>query len=174
MESISNAGYEERRFTVNLSGITAEYSNFSYPTTMSKLLTVTYYDKYPTLPAGVTMPSAVMVPDQTILPDTEGIIRNTKSLPVASFVKNIEDDNWTKNFTWYDKKGRVIGTHSVNHLGGYTKTESELDFAGVAKQVKTYHKRLNTDTEKVITENFTYDSQNRLLVHKHQVDNNPE
>lgn len=174
VESISNAGYEERRFTVNLSGITAEYSNFSYPTTMSKLLTVTYYDKYPTLPAGVTIPATVMVPDQTVLPDTEGIARSTKSLSVASFVKNIEDDNWTKNFTWYDKKGRVIGTHSVNHLGGYTKMESELDFAGVAKQVKTYHKRLNTDTEKVITENFTYDSQNRLLVHKHQVNNNPE
>ncbi|KFF73125.1 sugar-binding protein, partial [Chryseobacterium sp. P1-3] len=79
-----------------------------------------------------------------------------------------------KNYTYYDTKGRVIGTHSINHLGGYTKTESKLDFAGVAQQVVTRHKRLDTDTERIITENFEYDSQNRLLVHRHQVDNNPE
>ncbi|WP_131724450.1 RHS repeat domain-containing protein, partial [Chryseobacterium indologenes] len=35
-------------------------------------------------------------------------------------------------------------------------------------------KRLSTDTERVITETFTYDHQNRLLVHKHQVDSGPE
>ncbi|WP_160140245.1 hypothetical protein [Chryseobacterium sp. c4a] len=79
----------------------------------------------------------------------------------------------TKNYTYYDTKGRAIGTHSINHLGGYTKTESKLDFAGVAQQVITRHKRLDTDTERVITENFEYDHQNRLLVHKHQVDSNP-
>ncbi|KFF23444.1 RHS repeat domain-containing protein [Chryseobacterium vrystaatense] len=33
---------------------------------------------------------------------------------------------------------------------------------------------MKTDTERVITENFIYDHQNRLLVHKHQVDSNPE
>ncbi|SDJ00286.1 RHS repeat domain-containing protein, partial [Chryseobacterium jejuense] len=88
-------------------------------------------------------------------------------------VKNIEDDNWTKNYSYYDTKGRVIGTHSINHLGGYTKTESKLDFAGVPQIVITRHKRLETDTERVITENFEYDHQNRLLVHKHQIDNNP-
>ncbi|VXB14342.1 RHS repeat domain-containing protein [Chryseobacterium sp. 8AT] len=58
-------------------------------------------------------------------------------------------------------------------MGGYTKTESELDFSGTPKQIKTYHKRLSSDTEKVITENFTYDHQNRLLTHTHQVDSNP-
>jgi hypothetical protein len=41
------------------------------------------------------------------------------------------------------------------------------------KKTLTKHKRLASDTERVITENFEYDSQNRLLVHKHQVDNNP-
>jgi RHS repeat-associated protein len=98
---------------------------------------------------------------------------NTKSLPLASYVKNIEDDNWTKSYTWYDQKGRAIGSHSINHLGGYTKTESELDFSGTPKMAITRHKRLDSDTERVITENFTYDHQNRLLTHTHQVDNNP-
>ncbi|SIT05908.1 RHS repeat-associated core domain-containing protein, partial [Chryseobacterium ureilyticum] len=65
-------------------------------------------------------------------------------------------------------------THSINHLGGYTRTESKLDFAAVPQIVVTKHKRLTTDTEKVITETFTYDHQNRLLVHKHKIDSNPE
>jgi hypothetical protein len=107
----------------------------------------------------------------TATPTSDG--RSTKGLPVMSFVKNIEDDNWTKNYTYYDQKARVIGTHSINHLGGYTRTESKLDFAGLPLQTLTRHKRLTSDTERVITENFEYDSQNRLLVHKHQVDNNP-
>ncbi|MFP3577792.1 hypothetical protein, partial [Brevibacillus sp. SIMBA_040] len=45
---------------------------------------------------------------------------------------------------------------------------------GIIKQSKTYHKRLNTDTEKIIIQTFTYDNQNRLLVQKHKVDNNTE
>ncbi|WP_263602427.1 hypothetical protein [Chryseobacterium sp. PET-29] len=51
--------------------------------------------------------------------------------------------------------------------------EFKLDFAGGVQQSITRHKRLDTDTDKVITENFTYDSQNRLLTHTHQVDSNP-
>ncbi|WP_080776607.1 RHS repeat-associated core domain-containing protein [Chryseobacterium phocaeense] len=94
----------------------------------------------------------------------------------ASYVKNTEasDYGWTRNYTWYDIKGRVVGTHSVNHLGGYTKRESKLDFSGTPQTVVTKHKRLDTDTERVITETFTYDHQNRPLVHKHKVDSNPE
>ncbi|SMO58289.1 RHS repeat-associated core domain-containing protein, partial [Chryseobacterium rhizoplanae] len=37
----------------------------------------------------------------------------------------------------------------------------------------TYHKRLGSDPEKLIVEKFTYDSQNRLLTHTHQVGSNP-
>jgi RHS repeat-associated protein len=89
-----------------------------------------------------------------------------------SLVKNIEDDNWTKNYTYYDKKGRAIGNYSINHLGGRTKVDSKLDFVGVVQQTVTTHKRLDTDTDRVITENFAYDNQNRLLTHTHRVDNN--
>ena len=174
VENASAAVYEQRRFTVELSGLTAEYSNFVYPTSMSKLLTVTYYDKYPTLPAEVTIPANVITSDQTVLPDTDGAVRSTKGLPVASFVKNIEDDNWTKTFSWYDKKGRVVGTHSVNHLGGYTKTESLLNFSGLAERTNTYHLRKQGEVGVFVTEGFVYDNQNRLLQHYHKVDDKPE
>lgn len=135
------------------------------------LLSVNYYDSYPQYSFN---PSVLSVLGEPVLTETltaDG--RSTKGFPVMSFVKNIEDDNWTKNYTYYDTKGRVIGKHSINHLGGYTRTESKLDFAGLPKQTITRHKRLETDTERIITENFEYDNQNRLVVHKHQVDSNP-
>ncbi|UHO39755.1 RHS repeat-associated core domain-containing protein [Chryseobacterium capnotolerans] len=157
----------------NNSGIDVFYTNNSaYPTANFKVLSVNYYDTYPA--GSPAVPSQII--NQKVLnqPGQGSSLRTTQSLPVASFVKNIEDDNWTKSYTWYDTNGRLIGSQSINHLGGYTRTETELDFAGTAKQTKVYHKRLTTDTEKVITQTFTYDNQYRLLVHKHKIDNNPE
>ncbi|MGH1519129.1 RHS repeat-associated core domain-containing protein, partial [Chryseobacterium sp. JK1] len=136
------------------------------------ILSVNYYDTYPEYSFNPTFPTGIQ--GESVLTETPSVDgRSTKGLPVMSLVKNVEDDNWTKNYTYYDQKARVIGSHSINHLGGYTRTESELDFTGTPLQVITRHKRLNTDSERLITETFEYDHQNRLLVHKHQVDNNP-
>ncbi|WP_054510441.1 DUF6443 domain-containing protein [Chryseobacterium sp. ERMR1:04] len=156
-------------FTQN--GMQVYYTNVHFHV-IETLLSVNYYDSYPT--GSPAIPSQII--GQNVLKPLgqSTTARNTKSMPVASYVKNIEDDNWTKNYIWYDTNGRTIGSYSINHLGGYTKTESELDFAGMPKQTKLFHKRLSTDTEKVITQTFTYDSQNRILVQKHQIDNNPE
>lgn len=157
-------------------GMNVYYNNpdTSYPNASKwvTLLSLHYHDSYPAYGFNPVFPSTIQgEPVLTEAPTSDG--RSTKGLPVMSLVKNIEDDNWTKNYTYYDQKGRVIGGHSVNHLGGYTHTESKLDFAGVIKQTITKHKRLDSDTERVITETFDYDNQNRLLIHKHQVDNNP-
>ncbi|MNU13800.1 RHS Repeat protein [compost metagenome] len=151
-----------------MSGMQIYYTNGLYQQ-IETILSVNYYDNYPPYTPSFN-PTVTNLP---LLTDDSSLNVNTKSLPVASYVKNIEDDNWTKNYTWYDIKGRAIGSHSINHLGGYTKTESELDFSGTPKMAITTHKRLDSDTEKVITENFTYDHQNRLLTHTHKVDNNP-
>ncbi|HEX8577791.1 MAG TPA: DUF6443 domain-containing protein [Flavobacterium sp.] len=154
-------------FTRN--GMQVYYSN-GYFFDIETVLSVNYYDTYPT--GTPTIPTQIL--GQDVLPqDAQNSSISTKSLPVASYIKNIEDDNWTQSYTWYDTRGRALGSHSINHLGGYTQTESELDFAGLPLQVITRHKRLNADTERVITETFTYDGQNRLLTHQHQVDNNP-
>lgn len=160
----------------NRQGMDVYYNNpdGSYPDSSHwvTLLSIKYYDSYPGYSFNPAFPSSILnEPTLTETPTAEGL--STKSLPVMYLVKNIEDDNWTKNYTYYDKKGRAIGSYSINHLGGRTQTESKLDFAGVVQQNITRHKRLNTDTDKVITENFTYDTQNRLLTHTHKVDNNP-
>ncbi|QWT88492.1 hypothetical protein KBP46_06140 [Chryseobacterium sp. PCH239] len=157
-------------------GMNVYYNNpdTTYPNASKwvTLLSLNYYDSYPAYSFNPAFPS--MIQGEPILTETltaDG--RSTKGMPVMSFVKNIEDDSWTKNYTYYDRKGRAIGSHSINYVGGYTHTESKLDFAGVTKLAITRHKRLDTDTEKVITETFEYDHQNRLLSHKHQVDSNP-
>ncbi|MPS66729.1 MAG: sugar-binding protein [Chryseobacterium sp.] len=135
------------------------------------ILSVNYYDRYP---AGTPAFIPAISNQSAVLTDNINSELNTKSLPLASYVKNIEDDNWTKSYSYYDTRGRIIATHSINHLGGYTQTESKLDFAGLAQQTITRHKRLASDTERTITETFEYDNQNRLKVHKHKVDNNPQ
>src|SRR5690606_31199178 len=169
---ITNLVITEARDTAGFTknGMQVYYTN-GYFTNIQTVLSVNYYDTYPT--GSPAVPAQILGQD-ILSHDSQNHNQSTKSLPTASYVKNIEDDNWTKTYTWYDKKGRTVATHSINHLGGYTRTESLLDFSGVPQQTYTYHRRLNTDTEKVIEETFTYDHQNRLLEHRHKVDSQPE
>lgn len=153
------------------SGIQIPYGNTAYPQNIESILTINYYDKYP---VGTPVFTSNISGQSTILTDNMSADLNTKGLALASYVKNIEDDNWTKSYNYYDTKARVIATHSINHLGGYTQIESILDFTGVTQRIITRHKRLSSDTEKIIDENFTYDPQNRLVKHTHRVDNNPQ
>ncbi|WP_165439488.1 DUF6443 domain-containing protein [Chryseobacterium phocaeense] len=166
---LSTALFERQGMPVYYGNPDNTYPNSSKWVT---LLSLNYYDSYPPYSFNPTFPTSVL--GQLSSTDSPTADVSTNNLPVMSFIKNLEDDNWTKNYNYYDKKGRGIGTYSINHLGGYTKTESKLDFTGVAQTMVTKHKRLDADTERVITENFTYDHQNRLLVHKHKVDSNPE
>lgn len=153
-------------------GMQIQYTN-NYFLALEKALSVNYYDSYPLYSFNPSFP--ISIEGERVLTDRPSMDgRSTQSLLVMSLVKNIEDDNWTKSYFYYDTKGRVVGTHSINHLGGYTQTESKLDFAGAVQKAVIRHKRLSTDPERVITEHFTYDHQNRLLVHKHQVDSGPE
>ncbi|SIS30052.1 RHS repeat-associated core domain-containing protein, partial [Chryseobacterium joostei] len=161
---------EERSSTgFTRNGMTIYYTDVYFVGEIPTILSVNYYDTYPQ-----GSPAADNQFSQELLTDNPSQSKSTKGLAVASYVKNIEDDNWTKSYTYYDTKGRVIGTHSINHLGGYTKTESKLDFAGVPKQVKTSHKRKTSDIGVTVNERFEYDNANRLTKHWHQVDDRAE
>ncbi|MCG2793188.1 MAG: DUF6443 domain-containing protein [Weeksellaceae bacterium] len=153
-------------FTQN--GLTVEYTNSNaFPTYIYQLLSVNYYDSYPD---GTPFPlNNKILAEPILLEAYDGLSRSTKSLPLASFVKNIDDDSWTKNYSFYDDKGRTIGSTSINHLGGSTVVGSKLDFAGVVQQTQTLHKRLDGEIPVKIVEDFFYDHQNRLLKHYHEV-----
>lgn len=163
--------YYESRSTAGFAatGETAYYTNIVYPTSFSEILSVSYYDTYPQ--GSPARPSSIF--GKATIGDNLSQNINTKNLPTAYYVKNLENNSWTKSYSWYDEKSRMVGTHSVNHLGGYTKTESDLDFAGVPQSTKVYHKRLASDAEKVITQTFEYDSQNRLKKQYHQIAGQP-
>ncbi|PXW12533.1 RHS repeat-associated protein [Chryseobacterium sp. CBTAP 102] len=155
----------------NKNGIMVYYTN-TFFTNFQTLLSVNYYDSYPR--DTKEFPPA-KIQDQYVINDDKALNGgvSTQSLPTASYVKNIEDDNWTKTYFYYNTKGLKVAEKSWNHLGGYTKKEFLLDFSGFPLQTVTRHKRLDTDVERIITETFEYDHQNRLLAHKHQVDSNP-
>ncbi len=144
------------------------YYSRTYFYDMESYLSVNYYDSYP---GGTPFPAGNKVMErQILLPAQDDLGRSTRSLPLASMVKNIDEDSWTRNYTFYDDKGRAIGTTSINHLGGSTIVNSKLDFAGVVKRTEILHKRLARETPLKIVEDFFYDHQNRLLKHYHEVE----
>ena len=158
---------EERNntgFTMN--GLTVYYTNNLF-NQINTILSVNYYDTYPIetpFPANNNIQGAAII---TGVSNTQGI--STMTLPVATMVKNINDELWTKNYSFYDRKGRVIGTTSINHLGGSTRVEMLLDFAGLVQKKEIWHKKLAVESPVHIVENFTYDHQNRLKKHYHEV-----
>jgi RHS repeat-associated protein len=165
--------------TGNASGFTAPglivyYDNIAannYPNTITKLLSVNYYDTYPKDKPDL---STLGFTQTFITDDAQSNAISTKSLPVASYLSNIEANSWTKTFSYYDDKGRAIATYSKNYLGGHTQTESILDFTGVPQKTITKHRRRSTDADVTIQERFVYDHQNRLKEHYHQIDSKPE
>ncbi|WP_336703641.1 DUF6443 domain-containing protein [Chryseobacterium indologenes] len=153
-------------------GIVLYYTNNFLPG-FTKLLTVNYYDSYPR--DSKEFPPAKIL-DQYVVNEDKVLNggANTQGLPTASYVKNIEDDNWTKTYFYYNTKGGKVAEKSWNHLGGYTKKEFKLDFSGAVDESYTYHKKGASGTEVIIKERFVYDDQKRLLKHYHQVNTQSE
>ncbi|GEN71598.1 cell wall-associated protein [Chryseobacterium lathyri] len=171
----ANPGNNETRTETSfmLNNLVIYYTKNAFPTGSMTILTVNYYDSYPTN-IQVEIPTTILGHPVLTQPG-QGKSKNTSGLPLASYLKNIEDGSWTMNFNWYDTKGRVIGTNSINHLAGFTNTKTEYDFAGVVKQKVTAHKKSRYDQgEVIVKERFVYDDQNRLKQHYHQVDDKPE
>lgn len=145
--------------------------NGTYPTGgWIKLLSVQYYDSYP--PYSFNPPFPVSILGQPVITEMQSV--STKGKATMKLVKNIEDDNWTKNYAYYDSKTRVIGTYSINHFGGYTKNELLLSFAGEKLKVNTIHLRKPGEVAISISERFVYDNQNRLKRHYHKVGSKAE
>ena len=86
-----------------------------------------------------------------------------KGLPVASMVKNIEDNGWTKSYTWYDDKARPVATESQESSWRHTRTSSVLAFSGYPPVQQPIIKGMLQSGEMVMKEEFSYDHQNRLV-----------
>ncbi|MCX8534499.1 DUF6443 domain-containing protein, partial [Chryseobacterium luquanense] len=180
-KGLNNENRNTASFTLN--GQQIFYTNTAYPTAAFVPYTVNYYDSYtatglaPTFyPLNTDVLEFYMVNgSQSFSSNGVNSIRSLKSMPTSSFVKNLDDDSWSASQIWYDALLRPVGSRSVNHLGGYTNTEKQLDFSGAVLKANSYHKKTNADpSEIVIKERFVYDDQFRMKQHYHQVNGNPE
>ncbi len=161
--SLTTTLNESKLTSGTIDGIATYYSNLVTPTSF-KLLSVNYYDSY-TFPNVATIPTTVEI--QSILTTSQ-----VKTLPTGSWNRILTASTSLTGETasvFYDPKGRVVETYLKNYLGGYTKTDVKLDFVGVQQYTITYHKRLATDTEIKVTDNFTFTPQGRLLTDTHQI-----
>lgn len=128
-----------------------------------RLLTVNYYDNY-TFPGGPTSFTAVQ---------SQAVNSGPKGLATGNWVRVLDAATAVgeTSYTLYDMKGRPVRTRTANYLGGYTQTDSKLDFDGSTVLTLTTHKRSSASTDLVVTtqENFTYDIQDRVISHTHTI-----
>lgn len=149
-----------------INGVSFRYSNVAWPTSDYHVLTVAYFDDY-------NYPNAPAIPS-TI--ETQNVHYNNtvkpKGLPTGSWIRVLQASTQYANelaYSLYDVKGRPIRSYTSNFLGGYTYTDSKLDFTGKPEYTTTYHKMLSSDSELITKEVFTYSPQGRLLTQTHQI-----
>jgi len=156
---------ENRISTTNtIGGIALNYDNLAFPNTgINQILTVNYYDDYnftdtnkPTTPLNVL---------------NQQVTTRTKGLLTSSWVKTLNENTWTKSYSYYDEKANPIKIYTKNYLGGYTSTESLLDFRGNVDKTVTIHKRLSSSTAITITDNYSYDNTKRLIKQTQKINN---
>ena len=132
------------------------------------ILTKNYYDNYSFAGAPSPMPSLI---------ESQAVATNVKGLPTGSWTKVLDDatsSNAELSYTVYDYKYRPVHTKTTNYLGGYTQVDTHLDWAGKALYTLTKHKRTDADTELVIKDMFEYSPQDKLVLHKQQINSLPE
>ncbi|MBO9584425.1 MAG: RHS repeat-associated core domain-containing protein [Flavobacterium sp.] len=153
--------FESKQTSGTIDGIETYYSNVIEPTSF-KLLTVNYYDTY-------EFPNAQSVPSSI---EGQPVLSNVKTLASGSWTRAISTPSSTAGETstiFYDDKARPIKNYLENHLGGYTSSESKIDFTGKTLYTVTKHKRTSGNPEIAVREEFTYSPQDRLLTHTHQI-----
>lgn len=159
---------ENRTPTTNTIGqVSLNYNNTAFPTSnITEVLAINYYDDY-----NFTDSDKPLKPTSIL---SQNITTRTNGLITASWVKTLNQNSWTKTYTFYDEKARPIREYSKNYLGGATTVDSKLNFSGITLKTIATHKKLTTDNPVTIINNFEYDHASRLKKQTQQVNSNPE
>lgn len=167
MENMSSGvSNNEVRGTATINGVVIGYSNQSFPNTNIELLTVNYYDDYTFLDTDTPA-----TPFQIL---GQPVTSNTKGLLTGAWSRTISSSSWTKSYSFYDERARVLRGYNINHLGGHSYIDTEYDFRGKPLQSITNHKRISSDTPIVITDRFIYDQAERVHTQHQKINTHPE
>lgn len=155
--------------SITFDNIPLGYTNDVVPKSAFKLLTISYYDNY-------AFPNAPTVP--TTLPDSAYPITSlVKGMATGSWIRVLDDpENTTGDFSYtlYDEKYRPVRMNTTNYLGGYIQVDTNLDWASKTLYTVTTQKRLDSDDELMVKDIFEYSPQDKLVLHKQQINQLPE
>lgn len=155
----------------SIDGVNVFYSNLVAPTSF-KLLTVNYFDNYSYPDAPSSIPTFVLNDNSQAVYFNNTI--KPKGLATGTWIRIPEtstSNNFEKGYVLYDKRGRIVRVNNKNYLGGYFQKDFKLDFSGKTLFTETKHKKLNTDSELLVTDVFSYTEQDRLLTHTNSINN---
>jgi len=151
--------------TTNQNSVTSGSNPFVL--SANDILTKNYYDDY-------TYPNAPQVPAQILGQNTT---TSLKGIPTGSWTKVLDINNPNASelsYTIYDDRYRPVSSYASNHLGGFTKIDSKLDWAGKTEYTVATHKFESNTSVVTVTDTFEYTDQDRLRLHKQQIGSGSE
>jgi len=127
------------------------------------LLTVNYYDNY-TFTTGLSPLNYVVPPTGygTQYNSTKGLLTGTRTYQLDDPAK------YTLSAIYYDDRGRVVQTHTSNHLGGYEDEYFAYTFIGKLTQRQHIHSAPGKTTQTEVY-TYAYDHAERLLSITHKL-----
>ncbi len=166
----NQTNFNEQKTTANnyIGNVTVRYTNNVQPTGFH-VLTVNYFDDYNFPHAPTSIPS--QVEGQPIFYNNTD--KEPKGLPTGTWERagthHTNTNSHEASYLFYDKYANPIRIYTKNYLTGYTEVDTQFDFSGKVLKTKTKHKQLSNSDELVVEENFEYTPQDRLLSHKHKI-----
>ena len=138
-----------------------------------KLMTVNYYDDY-TFTNTLTAAEQAKMPYTAVSGYDAQYTRGAKGLLTGTRAYRLDDPaKYTVSAMYYDHRGRVVQTHTSNHLGGFEDEYFAYTFTGKVKQQQHVHSASGKTTQTEIY-TYTYDHAERLLSVAHKLNDAAE
>lgn len=144
------------------------FTNGQNQLTDQHIMSKNFYDNYQFLESlDFAIPTSIL---------GEAVNTAVKGQTTGTFVRNLDPlkkANVVGDYTviLYDAKYRPIANYTFFDNKGFTKTEMLLDWQGRVLETHTTHKE-NENASLISTkEVFTYNDQNQLITHTHQINN---
>ncbi|MEJ0105441.1 MAG: DUF6443 domain-containing protein [Bacteroidota bacterium] len=165
----------------------ATSSNYPAPSSGYEILTETYYDTYSwTSGAGLSSTFISTYSSNTVyfytasnttLPYPQSItaVYTTQGMPTGSKVKVLGTSTYLYSVSFYDDRGRVIQTQSINYSGGKDTVTNQYDYAGRPLRSLLCHAKSGTNAQayKILTKN-DFDAAGRIVKVSKKTGNSPE